>query len=235
LDLGSKTLTTTGQASVGPLKLPAGTATANTQPIEITSGTLLTAVEAGSVEYDGKVFYLSPTATSRGVSTAVIFTRNTGDFTGTDGNAAQPIFEAARDTLTVDASTLYNFECMFVITRSAGTTSHQTQFIIGGTATFTSIMYECYTSNANTTSVGNSVSSYGTTTTSPNLHAANTSATEHLKVWIRGMMAVNAGGTIIPQFKYSAAPGGAPTVLKNSFFRAEALGTDTVGSVGSWA
>lgn len=234
-ETGSGALVFANTPTLTAVKVAAGTATANTQPIEIASGTLLAAVEAGSIEYDGKAFYGSPTATSRGILPSVIFTRNTDDFVGSDSNTAQPIFEAARDTLTVDSSTLYEFECVFVVTRSAGTTSHQMQFTFGGTATFTSIMYEIQSSNANTTSVGTVVSSYATTVLSPNMQAANTSATEHVKAFAKGLMAINSGGTLIPQFKYTAAPGGAPTILKNSYFKLTAMGTDTVGNVGAWA
>ena len=58
----------TGGHQVGPLKLAAGTATANTQPLEIASGTLLTVAEAGSVEYNGVQLYGTVDTTSgRGV------------------------------------------------------------------------------------------------------------------------------------------------------------------------
>jgi hypothetical protein len=43
----------------------AGTATAGTAPIKLTSGTNLTTAEAGALEYDGTVFYLSPANSTR--------------------------------------------------------------------------------------------------------------------------------------------------------------------------
>ena len=39
--------------------------------------------------------------------------------------------------------------------------------------------------------------------------------------------------TFIPQFIYSAAPGGAPTVQANSWFRMYAVGTNAVLNVGN--
>lgn len=45
--------------------LKAGTATASTAPLKFTSGTNLTTAEAGAVEYDGTVFYMSPSASNR--------------------------------------------------------------------------------------------------------------------------------------------------------------------------
>jgi hypothetical protein len=34
-----------------------------------------------------------------------------------------------------------------------------------------------------------------------------------------GSVLVNVGGTFIPQFQFSAAPGGSPTIQANSYFR----------------
>lgn len=45
------------------LHLPAGTATANTEPLKFTSGTLLTTPEAGAVEYNGSNLYFTPSNT----------------------------------------------------------------------------------------------------------------------------------------------------------------------------
>ena len=50
------------------LHLPAGTASASTAPLKFTSGTNLGTVENGVVEYDGSLFYATPTTTNgRGV------------------------------------------------------------------------------------------------------------------------------------------------------------------------
>lgn len=47
----------------GEVLLRAGTATANTAPIKFVSGTNLTAVEAGAMEFDGTNLYFSPSST----------------------------------------------------------------------------------------------------------------------------------------------------------------------------
>ncbi len=60
------TLLNGGNLGIGPtsptavLHLKAGTATANTAPLKLTSGTNLTAVEAGAFEYDGTDLFFSP-------------------------------------------------------------------------------------------------------------------------------------------------------------------------------
>jgi hypothetical protein len=52
----------------GTLTLRAGTATAGTAPLYFTSGTLLTASAAGSVEFDGTRFYMNPSTTRQAVA-----------------------------------------------------------------------------------------------------------------------------------------------------------------------
>lgn len=47
-------------APMASLHLPAGTAAASTAPLKFTSGTVLTSPEAGTIEYDGTDFYLTP-------------------------------------------------------------------------------------------------------------------------------------------------------------------------------
>jgi hypothetical protein len=234
VNLGSKALSTTGIVTTGPLKLPAGTATANTQPIEITSGTLLTSPEAGSIEYDGKALYATPTATARGISPAMFFIRNSADFLQSDVNTAQDVFEAARNSITLESDTTYFFKGLYVITRAAGTTAHTTGTLFAGTATFTSFFYETDASTlggAGTNTVTRAWSSDPTTVRVAS--NSSSSGTEHLKMKVEGVMSVNAGGTFIPQFQFSAAPGGAPTVVKNSYFQWYAVGNGTVAQVGA--
>lgn len=52
------------------LHLQAGTATVGTAPIKLTSGTLLSTVEAGTVEYDGNRIYLTNKCVRRGIDTS---------------------------------------------------------------------------------------------------------------------------------------------------------------------
>lgn len=47
------------------IHLPAGTSTAGTAPFKFTSGTNLSSVESGSMEYDGTYLYFSPVATRK--------------------------------------------------------------------------------------------------------------------------------------------------------------------------
>ncbi len=65
--------------------------------------------------------------------------------------------------------------------------------------------------------------------------AASTSATEQILMTIEGTMRITTGGGLTPQFCFSAAPGGVPTIKANSYFEMAPIGTDLVVSAGTWA
>lgn len=90
--------------------LKAGTATASTAPLKFTSGTNLTSAEAGAMEYDGSVFYLSPSTTRYRVmigltgSTTVDVTSVSAGTTGT--TTATVTGAAVGDPVYVGASAI---------------------------------------------------------------------------------------------------------------------------------
>jgi hypothetical protein len=137
--------------------------------------------------------------------------------------------------VSLAASTTYEFEAVYYITRAAGTTSHTTSVLFNASSALTSI---AYTADV-TTSTGVALTGvdriYGTSTTALVVTGASTSATENLVITLKGIMKTNAATTITPQFLYSAAPGGAPTVLPNSYIKLIPLGTSSMISVGNWA
>lgn len=158
-----------------------------------------------------------------------------GNFTGADVNTAQPVFAAAQDTLSIETDTTYEFEAEYFITRAAGTTSHTTAVLFGGTATFDAIRYVADVSNPTGNVLGAVSRIRGDGATALTLTAANTSATENLSITLKGRIRTNVGGTLIPQFQFSAAPGGAPTVQSGSAFRIWPIGNDQVTAIGPWA
>ena len=156
------------------------------------------------------------------------------DTGGQNVNTAQPWFPTA-GAVSLPANTSYLFEGTLVLSRAAGSTSHTTGVLFGGTATLTSIEYigECKTGDANDLqTISGFFSSVATLFT---LKAASTSTTEQIVLKVRGVVRINAAGTLIPQFQYSAAPGGAPTVKRGTYFRLTPMGLDTVTSSGPWA
>lgn len=157
------------------------------------------------------------------------------DFVGNDSALFQPVFAAAQDRFTAEASTDYTFEAFYHITRAAGTNSHTTAISLDGTATFTSIRYHISVSNPTGLALGAVSSVVAELATGTIITAANTSATENLYIRLLGNMRVNGAGTILPQFAYSSAPGGAPTIKKDSFFRMRKIGTNAFTNDSNWA
>jgi hypothetical protein len=151
------------------------------------------------------------------------------DTGGLNSLNAQPWFPTAGG-VTLGPGT-YEFTGYLNLSRAAGTTSHTTSLQIGGTATISQINYyaTAMTGDANTLV---SSSSLGIVSTAAAvIKAASTSATEQIQVSVIGTFTVSIAGTVIPQFKYSAAPGGTPTVKAGSFFRA----TPRKNTTGTWA
>jgi len=224
----------TGGNLAGIVRPAAGSAS---QPsIQFTSGTLTSVVATGAMEYDGTVFYGSPTASSRGVVDTEYFISLASNYTGSDVNTAQKVFNSSTNgAITLAANTTYFMEGVYYITRAAGTTSHtlSTLFALGGS--LTSIAYTADTTSTTGNTLGAVSRIYGTGATATVVTAASTSATENITVHIRGMVRTNAAGTFTPQIQYSAAPGGAPTILANSYLRLVPVGTGSVAYVGNWS
>ncbi len=209
----------------------------NAHTIQCATGVMLgrTTAAAGAVEEitpDSTDFLFSSGSLAMGTGRLSVLST---DFTGTNVNTAQPVFAAAQDSFTAEATTDYIFDAFYHITRAAGTTSHTTAVLFGGTATFTSIRYIAMVSNPTGNTLSNLQSIVGDVATAVTLTAANTSATENLIISLKGNMRINAGGTVIPQFQYSVAPGGAPTIKADSYFRLWKVGQNTLTVGGSWA
>jgi hypothetical protein len=158
-------------------------------------------------------------------------------YVGSNATGAQNLFGVG---ITLNGSTQYEFESLVAISKSAGTTSHNFSLLFGGTATLNNIGY--------------SVQRYVDTTSFTNLSSANTqlsfvqtanafaiangssNATEYYIFVIKGTVSINAGGTFIPQYSLSAAPGGAYTTQVGSYFKITPLANTTTNvNIGGWA
>lgn len=159
---------------------------------------------------------------------------NTADFAGQNVNTAQPFFEAANDTITLLPNMTYTFEGVIEMTRAAGTTSHTIDVLLGGTISVadTSWQAHCRDGAASTTTPIRPYVNHFHALSGGTVSVAATTVNS-TSMFIKGMLRTGAtGGTLIPQFKYSAAPGGAPTIKRSSYFKITAEGMDTLGSIG---
>lgn len=236
-DTGDNTVRLEGNGGIlaltGAQTISAGTT--SLAPLTLTSGTNLTTATAGAIEYDGKAFYATSVSSSRQIVNTEQISIIANSVAGSNVNTAQPIFGSTEDTVTLSANTTYEFEALYLIFRLAGTTSHTTGVLFGGTATLTSLGYLAQVTNPNGAALAAVQQIKAINASLVTLTAANTSAAENLNIYLRGTIRVNSGGTLIPQFQYSAAPGGAPTIEANTFFRCWPIGSNTVASVGNWS
>lgn len=131
----------------------------------------------------------------------------------TNNTSVQPWFATA-GAAAVQAGATYLFEGLLLQTN--GTSSHTVGLSFAGTATLTSLTY------FSMSSAGAANGAVTAQTTEMVTQASNTVVTAAIttagtQIYVRGIVEVNAGGTFIPQFTFSAAPG-AGNVLANSFF-----------------
>jgi hypothetical protein len=214
-----------------------GAGTVTVPPTKFTAGANLSAPAAGAEEYDGTVFYATPVVSNRGVGLTEHFVNNSTAQTGTNVLTAQPWFVTTltNGQITLPASTTYEFEGLLAV-GTTGATSHAIAIGFGGTATLTSIGFGVSAGqNATSLATGSApIVLYLNTAASTVLTAAVATATYNV-IEVHGTVRINAAGTFIPQFTYSAAPGVAPIIAIGTYFRMRPLGTNAVTAVGNWS
>lgn len=204
----------------------------------ILANTALSTASAGTLEYDGGELYFTPLGTQRGLVPGMQYYRLNSTLAGSNVNTAQSMLGVG---VTLSASTVYAFQAFYLIIKTAGATSHTIGLGFGGTATVNNISYSGIANWTATTAnpVGGRASPwtfYSDTlanTTSSNALAA---ASSYYHIWFSGTISVSSGGTFIPQYTLSAAPGGAYTTQIGSYFSiwpVGAAGSNT--SIGTWA
>lgn len=148
----------------------------------------------------------------------------------------QPWFPTA-GAVTVAADTTYYVDG--ILRLSNGATTHTTGINFTGTATITSFGIEVWaTSSVANTMLTTGISHLfwnGTTDMTTNRITNPTSTTLGFQMIIAGVIRVNAAGTIIPNFQWSANPTGTNLVLRNTQFRLFKMGAGAVTIKGTWA
>lgn len=154
------------------------------------------------------------------------------DVTLSASSSAQAAFGAAQDTLTVESSTTYFFEALYYMT--TGTTTHTKSTLFAGTATFTACHYMSAAWNGVDLAI-NTTPSFKMNNVATEMVVIATSTAASAEIWLRGVMRINAGGTLIPQIKFSANPTGTNLMKTGSFFQMFPAGSSSAQSVGPWA
>ena len=192
---------------------------------------------AGALDYNGTALYFTPAGTQRGVVPGAQFFRLNADLAGANVNTAQNVFGVG---VTLSASTVYAFEAYYVLNKTAGTTSHTIGSGFGGTATINNLLYTGVVNAATATFTSgfltNASSFDANTAANTVITGAATSANLSFRTQFKGTVSINAGGTFIPQYTLSAAPGGAYTTAAGSYFLIYPIGASGANvNVGTWA
>lgn len=167
--------------------------------------------------------------------------RLNSDLVGANVTTAQNVFGVG---ITLSAGTVYAFEAFYGLSKSAGAASHNLGFGFGGTATVNNILYEALgsfilsstLSGTLTTDITYRIGSVANSTANINVYPNASGASLSWAYIIRGTISISAGGTFIPQYTLSAAPGGAYSTVAGSYFLiypVSASGANT--NIGGWA
>lgn len=229
----SGNLAVAGNTAVTGNLTVSGISTANTY--NLVSQTLGTATP-GKFEYDGQVPYFTPAGTQRGVVPGMQYYVTNAQVVGANSTGAQSILGVG---VTLSSSTFYAFEGVFNFFKLAGTTSHTFSFGWGGTATLERIVTNIikYDGANGYVTLSRAATTYTLETANATvITGAITSAFYTVNLNIKGIIKVTTGGTLIPQYTLSAAPGGAYTGSTSNYLSIWPIGPATGNvSVGSWA
>jgi len=234
----------TGVTNITRALLAAGTATASTAPLKMTSGTNLTAAEAGAVEYDGTTLTFTPSTNyGRAAIPATVYTSGVGTSltpTATGEATAQALFPAAGDTITLPIGT-YHITLVATITRGATSVTSATariNFGGGGTAVG-SFTGTAVSSVAAAGATSQFMFSAAALTVDNVVTAANALAAGVYNIMITGILRITTAGTFIPKYSLSTALTGATTATAPSsmnYLMIQSVGTSgTAAATGGWA
>jgi hypothetical protein len=157
-------------------------------------------------------------------------------FAGTATTSAQSFLGVG---VTLSASTVYQFEAVLAVSKTATASAHNFQLGFGGTATLNNIAYEYYQPISSITSFNDTTNGAVYTgfiqTASATTVAGPSAATVYKTLLIKGTVSVNAGGTFIPQYTTSVSVGPYTTAIGSYFKLSPISASGANTSIGTWA
>ena len=153
-------------------------------------------------------------------------------YTLTNGTGQQKVFDLPQDTITLQAATTYMFDGQYLIT--TGTTTHITSMsFVLTTATMTDCTWSVVSGTPSALNAGNQGASTSifNSVAGGNINTTSTSANK--VITFRGIMRVNAAGTLVPNIGFSAAPGVTCSTLVGSYLKFYSIGSNTIDFVGT--
>lgn len=236
---GNVTVGTSATTStfVGPLVTATGDGTIS--PLKVPAGTLQATPSEKVIEADANAFYGTTNAThGRGVVATNLFSSGTATFVSS--TAAQNIFPVPNDTLAMAANTTYMVEGLIHISVPATSSAAHTMSLTlnGGAASTTGqVMAFATQNNTSATAIPTAAASYLLTGTGASTiwATASTAATAvYRTVYFSGIVRCTTAGTFIPKITTSVASVAIPAGRSDNYIRLTPIGSNSVASVGAW-
>jgi hypothetical protein len=190
------------------------------------------------LKIDGATGYITGTVRDNtpGLYQAQQYYRLNTALAGANATTAQNIFGVA---VTLSANTVYEFESYVVLNKTVGTGTHTVALGFAGTATINNILVEYIESGAASAlpmTLSNANAAVTASINSVVVSASIATAARTEAYIIKGTVSINAGGTFIPQYTLSAAPGGAYTTQIGSYMKISAISNSGANTlIGAWA
>jgi hypothetical protein len=200
--------------------VPVADASTNTNQVTNVGGASLAIYAAPAVSYASQTLYYRLESALVGANVAT----------------AQSVFGVG---VTLVGSTVYQFRIVIGLYKTVGGGTHTIGFGFGGSATINNIGY-AFTANETTgqfpTLAAVQSASMVLTTSNTTITATTSVASKSYSILIDGTVSVNAGGTFIPQYTLSVAPGGTYTTAAGSYITFTPIGRSGANSsLGTWA
>ena len=233
-----------GLGSTSPtarLNIAGGTATANTSPLKFNRGTVLSGIETGAVEYDGRSLNFTPdTSFGRASIPTTVYTSGAGTNLTIGGESTvQTLFPAANDTITLQVGTYFLTVDIAVTRGTTSTTSAalRIRFGGGGTAGGTFSGHAIGSGADAGAATAHRLSSV-TLTTDNIISNTSTTASSVYVSKVSGILRITTAGTFIPQYSLSAiiTAGSATAPSASNYMIIQSLDTTgSAASIGGWA
>ncbi len=194
-------------------------------------------VSAGAIEYDGNVFNMSTRASTRCVTTSDQLAILEDPYQIGSNVSLQKLFNlglnggSGNGTVTIQSGT-YIFECNLALV-GLDAKSSSFGFGFGGNATIGSMGWQAHATKSSTLD-GNSITwSYNTGSVTS---LVDTNTNTNCTCYIKGIIKVSTGGTLIPQVCTTAAHSAA-SVTQNTYFRIYKVSDiyDENIAIGNWS
>jgi fibronectin-binding autotransporter adhesin len=194
----------------------------------------------GGARIDGYLDSVAISGLGAGRYPSIQYYRLNSDLVGANSNGVQRIFGVG---VTLVANTVYEFDLHVRMLKTTGSTSHTVavNLIGNGNATIASLLSGISFKEGTLASLTSGSESYFylsilNTTGAIRTFSPSNGTNYHFLFKLSGMIAINTGGTLIPSYQCSAAPGGAWSTAAGSYMKIWPVGpTGSNISIGSWA